>query len=253
MQRIHLPQVIGALAAGVLLGPAVFGFIAPNESISVIADLGVILLLFAAGMETDFKQLRVTIKSSAVISASGVLLALGLGFGVAMFFDFPIMESLFVGIMIASMSTGIMAEALQELGKMKSKAGVSLMGASLFDDIFVIIILAVAVGASMDGFSALSLLTTLGMIIAFFIFALITGYGVSKLFNYLHGKFGATRRLAIFAIGYCFAMAFFAERFGLAGITGAYIAGIAFCTTRCHEFLESHTHELSYLFLPPFS
>jgi len=75
MQRIHLPQVIGALAAGVLLGPAVFGFIAPNESISVIADLGVILLLFAAGMETDFKQLRVTIKSSAVISASGVLLA----------------------------------------------------------------------------------------------------------------------------------------------------------------------------------
>jgi len=251
MRRLHLPQVIGALLAGVLLGPAVFNLVEPNETISVIAEFGVILLLFSAGMETDFRQLRSGIKSSLLISLLGVIAALGGGFAVAYFFDMPLFESFFVGVIIASMSTSITVEALSEMGKLKSKTGTSLLGASLFDDILVIIILAVTMGMGGSGFSFSSLAVILLKIAAFFAFAIAAGLCVNKLFNWSYGRFGAKRRFTIFAIAYCFLMAFLAEQFGLADITGAYIAGIAFCSTRCVESLETKTQSLSYMLFTP--
>jgi len=255
VRRIHLPQVVGVLVAGVLLGPAVFNLIEPNETISVIAEFGVILLLFSAGMETDLRQLRSTLKSSLLISALGVIAALGGGFAIALLFGkqlgFSLFQCFFIGVIIASMSTSITVEALSEMGKLKSKIGTALLGASLFDDILVIIILAVVMGLGSTGFSAISLLILLLKIAAFFAFAVAAGFGVSKLFNYMYGRFGEKRRLTIFAIVYCFLMAYLAELFGLADITGAYIAGIAFCSTRCVEMLETKTHGLSYMFFTP--
>jgi Kef-type K+ transport system membrane component KefB len=251
MRRIHLPQVIGALAAGVLLGPAVFNLAAPNEVITTIAEFGVILLLFTAGMETDFRQLRSSIKSSLLISALGVIAALGGGFAVAFLFGKPSFESFFIGVVIAAMSTSITVETLQEMGKLKTKTGTSLLGASLFDDIFVIIILALTMGMGASEFSFASLAILILKIAAFFAFAILSGLCVNKLFNYMYGRFGKTKRLTIFGIAYCFLMAYFAEIFGLADITGAYIAGIAFCTTRCSEYLETKTHILSYAFFTP--
>jgi len=251
MKHIHLPQVIGALAAGVLLGPAAFNLIEPNETISAIAEIGVILLLFSAGMETDFRQLRNSLKSSLTISALGVVMALGGGFAVAFLFGKPSFESFFIGVVIASMSTSITVEALSEMGKLKTRTGTALLGASLFDDILVIMILAVTMGMGATGFSFASLWTILLKIAAFFAFAIAAGLCINKLFNYLYNTFGEKRRLTIFAIAYCFLMAYLAEFFGLANITGAYLAGIAFCSTRCVESLETKTHGLSYMFFTP--
>ena len=251
MKHIHLPQVIGALAAGVLLGPAVFNLIEPNETISAIAEFGVILLLFSAGMETDFRQLRNSLKSSLVISTLGVVVALGGGFAIALLFGKPSFESFFIGVVIASMSTSITVEALSEMGKLKTKTGTALMGASLFDDILVIMILAVTMGMGTAGFSFASLGIILLRIAAFFAFAIVAGLCVNRLFNYIYNTFGQKRRLTVFAIAYCFLMAYLAEFFGLADITGAYLAGIAFCSTRCVESLETETHELSYIFFTP--
>ena len=251
MKHIHLPQVIGALAAGVLLGPAAFNLIEPNETISAIAEFGVILLLFSAGMETDFRQLRSSLKSSLVISALGVVVALGGGFAVAFLFGKPSFESFFIGVIIASMPTSITVEALSEMGKLKTRTGTALLGASLFDDIFVIMILALTMGMGAESFSFSSLMMILLRIAAFFAFAIVAGLCVNKLFNYMYSKFGEKRRLTIFAIAYCFLMAYLAEFFGLADITGAYLAGIAFCSTRCVESLETKTHGLSYMFFTP--
>jgi len=251
MKRIHLPQVIGALVAGVLLGPAVFNLIEPNETIAVIAEFGVILLLFSAGMETDFRQLRSSLKSSLLISLLGVVAALGGGFAVAFLFGKPSFESFFIGVVIASMSTSITVEALSEMGKLKTKTGTALMGASLFDDILVIIMLAVIMGMGDGGFSVTTLGLILVKIVAFFAFAVALGFAVNKLFNWAYGRLGEKRRFTIFAIAYCFLMAFLAEQFGLADITGAYIAGIAFCSTRCVDTLETKTHSLSYMFFTP--
>ena len=251
VKRIHLPQVIGALAAGVLLGPSVLNLIEPSETISTIADLGVILILFSAGMETDYRQLRKSLKPSILISALGVVAALGGGFALAFLFGTPSFESFFIGVIIASMSTSITVEALSEMGKLKTKVGTALLGASLFDDVFVIIILALTVGMGSAAFSFFSLAMVLLKIIVFFAFAIVSGILVNKLFNYLYDRFGEKRRLTVFAIAYCFLMAYFSEWLGLAGITGAYIAGIAFCNTRCIEYLESNTHGLSYMFFTP--
>ncbi|MCL2381492.1 MAG: cation:proton antiporter [Treponema sp.] len=251
MKRIHLPQVIGALAAGVLLGPSVFNLVGPNETISVIAEFGVILLLFSAGMETDYRQLRNSLKPSLLIAALGIAAALGGGFAVAFLFGNPSFESFFIGVVIASTSTSITVEALSEMGKLKTKAGAAILGASIFDDILVIIILAVIMGMGGGGFSVVSLAVILLKIAAFFAFAIAAGLCVNKLFNFMYGRFGEKRRFTVFAIAYCFLMAYFAELFGLAGITGAYLAGIAFCSTRCVESLETKTHGLSYMFFTP--
>ena len=251
MKRFHLPQVIGALLAGVLMGPAVIGFIEPNGVISVIAEFGVIFLLFSAGLETDFRQLRKTLKSSLVISALGVVLALVGGLAAALLFGFPPFESFFIGIIIASMSTSITVEALSEMGKLKSTTGTALLGASLFDDIFVIIILAVTMGMNGSEFNIGSIMIIIVKIIAFLAFAVFSGFCINKLFNWLYGKFGNRGRFTIFAIAYCFLMAYLAELFGLADITGAYIAGIAFSSTRNAQTLETKTHELSYMIFTP--
>ena len=251
MKRLHLPAVVGALLAGVLLGPAVFGLLEPNETISVMAEIGVILLLFTAGMETDIRQLRHSLKASLLISVLGVVVSLGGGFAVALLFGMQPFESFFLGVVIASMSTSITVEALQEMGKIKTKTGTALLGASLFDDILVIVLLAVIIGMDTTGFSFGNIGFTLLKIAAFFAFAIGAGYGVSKWFNYMYNKYGRMKRETLFALAYCFFMAYLAELFGLADITGAYIAGIAFCNTRCEEYLETRTHELSYMFFTP--
>jgi len=250
-RRFHLPQVVGALLAGVLLGPSVFNLMEPNEVISTIAEFGVILLLFSAGMETDFNKLRHSLKASLLISVFGVVAALGGGFAVAYLFGMSAFESFFIGVVIASMSTSITVEALQELGKLKTRSGTAILGASLFDDIIVIIMLAIIMNMGSGGVSVASVGLLLLRIAGFFLLAIVTGLCINKLFNYLYGKLGKRGRFSIFAIAYCFLMAFLAEQFGLADITGAYIAGIAFCNTRCVESLEEKTHTLSYMFFTP--
>jgi Kef-type K+ transport system membrane component KefB len=202
-------------------------------------------------METDFKQLRSSLKASLLVSVLGVVMALGGGFAVAFAFGRPTFESFCIGVVIASMSTSITVEALQEMGKLKTKSGTAILGASLFDDIFVIVILAVVLGIDTGGVTAASVAILLLKIIAFFVFAVAAGFGINKLFNLLVGRFGTKGRFSVFAIGYCFLMAYLAEQFGLADITGAYIAGIAFCNTRCAEALEANTHTLSYMFFTP--
>lgn len=251
MRKIHLPQVIGALLAGLLLGPVVFNLMEPNETISVIAEFGVIFLLFSAGVETDLRQLRSSIKASLLISSLGIVLALGGGFAVALLFGKSWFESFCIGVVIASMSTSITVEALQDMGKLKTKSGTAILGASIFDDILVIIIFAILLGMGTGEVTLSSLANLMFRIVAFFLFAAVAGLIVNKIFELTYDRLGSKRRISIFAVAYCFLMAYFAEQFGLADITGAYMAGVAFCNTRCAESLEVKTHTLSYMFFTP--
>ena len=186
-----------------------------------------------------------------LISVLGVAAALGGGFAVSYLSGKPMFESVFIGVVIASMSTSITVEALSEMGKLKTKTGTALLGASIFDDVFVMVILAVAMGMRTDGFSISALLIILLKIGVFFVFAIGMGILVNKLFNWTYGIFGAKRRFTVFAFAYCFLMAYLAELFGLADIIGAYIAGITFFNTRCSEYLETNVHSLSYTFFTP--
>ncbi|MCL1806539.1 MAG: cation:proton antiporter [Oscillospiraceae bacterium] len=251
-KRIHLPQVVGALVAGVLLGPAVFNLAEHNETISVVADLGVIVLLFSAGMETDFKQLRSSVKSSALIAVAGVVLSIAGGFAAALFITGePSFECFFIGVIIASTSASIGIEALHEMGRLKTKSASGIIGAAVIDDILGIVLLAVVLGLGEGGLSVASIAATLGKIILFFLFAIGAGFAANKLFGLINSKFGETRRLSIFALAFCFLMAYLAEQFGLSDITGAYIAGLALSSTRFVDYLEDKTNVLSYMLLSP--
>ena len=251
-RKIHMPQVVGALIAGILLGPAVLKVAEPNETISTLAEFGVIIILFSAGLETDLRQLRSSFKSSLLIALLGISAALSGGFAVALLFGKPMFESFFIGVIIAAFSTSITVEALNEMGKLKTKSGTAIMGTAIIEDILIIVILAVIIGGGgTNGFSIVTVAATLAKIIIFFLFSFLCGMGVHKLFDYMNDKFGHTRRLSVFAIAYCFIMAYLAEWFGLADITGAYLAGIALCTTRCVDYLEEKTTVLSYMLFTP--
>lgn len=250
-KRVHLPQVVGALIAGILLGPAVFDLVEPNETISVLAELGLIIMLFHAGLETDLRQLRDSFKSSLLITFLGFGAAISVGFAIAFLFGKSPFECFLIGVVIAPMSTSITVEALQEMGKFKTKSGTAIMGVAIIEDILVIIMLAVIMNTGVRGFSVISILITLLKITAFFVFSILGGLGVHKLFDFMDEKFGHTRRLSIFALAYCFLLSYIAEQLGLADITGAYIAGLALCTTHCVQYLETKTSVLSYMFFTP--
>ena len=116
-RRIHLPQVVGALFAGILLGPAILNIIVPNEVLTTLAEIGVILLMFSAGLETDFKQLRSSLKSSLIIAVIGVIVPLAGGFALAYFTGLDLLKSIFIGVILTATSVSITVETLQEMGK----------------------------------------------------------------------------------------------------------------------------------------
>jgi len=250
-QRAHLPKVVGALVAGIVLGPTALNIVEPNEAIHLLAEIGVVLLLFTAGLETDFKQLRDGLKSSLLIGVLGIIAALGGGFAISLLLGKPMFESFFIGVVIASSSTSITVETLHEIGKFKTKSGTSIMGAALFEDILVITTLAIVLGVGSNSFTVSSIGIILLKIIAFFICAIVSGLFLRRLLEYLYERFGEKTRLPVFALAYCFIMAYLAEQYGLSDILGAYIAGVVLCNTRCVEYLDTQINTLSYLFFTP--
>ncbi len=250
-RKLHLPQVIGALFAGIVLGPAVLKLVVKSDVITTLAEVGVILLMFSAGLETDFKQLRGSLKASLIIAVIGVAVPLAGGFALAHFFGQDILKSVFIGVILTATSVSITVETLQEMGKLKTKAGTAILGAAVIDDILGIIILSVIMGMGDGDASVAAIGLTLLKIAGFFALALGCGFGVYKLFQFLSEKLGRKRRLSIFALAFCFLLAYLAEQFGVADITGAYIAGLALCNSRAEEYIEEKNTVLSYAFFSP--
>ncbi len=137
------------------------------------------------------------------------------------------------------------------MGKLNTKAGTAIMGAAVIDDILGIIILSVIIGVGEGGVSFAAIGLTLLKIAAFFAFALLCGFGALRLFDFLSVKLGKRRRLSIFGLAFCFALAYLAEQFGVADITGAYIAGLALCNSKAEEYIEEKNVVLSYMFFSP--
>ena len=182
-RRFHLPQVTGALLAGIILGPALFGIVMPSGVLSAIAELGVILLLFEAGLETNLTELRKSFKSLLFISAIGVSLAIAGGFALAYCFGQNIMESFFVGVILMASSIGITVEVLHEMGKLKSKTGSVILGVSAVEDIFTVMVFSIFIGISDGGASFYAVSMIILKMFIFFVLASVCGFGIFKLFE----------------------------------------------------------------------
>lgn len=274
--RIGLPAVIGMLIAGLLIGLLKF---IPSEKfhelffgenirawLSVFAKIGVVLIMFSTGLGTDLKMLKASGTASVVITTFGVLFPMAFGALVAWAFHIgtSLLSNLFYGAILTATSVSVTVAALKELGKLETKVGTSIVAAAVIDDVIGIIVLSVLTGFTSepteDAGSFLPVWwenadwwLVILKIVCFFVIAVFVGLFLRKRFNKIENKYPHNRRVPILAICVCFLYAYVAEKiFGVADITGAYVAGLILGgTLQETPYVEVKTDVLGYMFFSP--
>lgn len=263
MKKIGLPQVVGMLIAGILLSAAIWspmtgGAFIPiredNATLKIIAELGVILIMFSAGLETDINELKSNGVRATVIALFGVAVPMGLGIGIAVPFlgaGENIMSCVFIGTILTATSVSITVETLREMGKLKSGVGMTVLSAAIIDDVIGIVILSFVIGIK-TGSTGEPIWLTIVKILLFFEASIIAGIGIKGLFNWLEKKYPTHRRTPVFGLIVCLIFAYCAERFfSIADITGAYMAGIVLSMTKESSYIDRKIDTSSYLFFAP--
>ncbi len=255
-RKLKAPMVVGEIIAGLVIGPCLLNIVKPTDFISMMAEIGVVLIMFSAGLETNLQELKKSGVAALIIACIGVLVPLVGGsllymcfYGFAPFGTDEFFKGIFIGCIMTATSVGITVEVLKEMGYLTSRVGQTILSAAIIDDIIGIIVLTFVLGFK-DPDSNTLLVT--GKIVLFLVLSVILGYVFYKLFKYYDEKHAHTRRIPIIAIGLCLVMAFVAEKyFGIADITGAYIAGIILCNTRDAEYIDRKVSINGYMFFAP--
>ena len=256
-RRFKLPQVVGALLAGLVLGPAIFNVINETDFITRLAELGVIVLLFTAGLESNISDFKKNGKVAFIVACLGVLVPLIggtiLGFivnGGGFSNKTQMIQNIFVGSVLTATSVSITVETLKELGKISTNVGNVIIGAAIIDDVLGMLVLTIVTGLS-D--SSVNIGIVILKIVGFFAFAIIVGYITYILFNKWIYKYNIDkRRFVIAAFVFCLLLAFSAEQFfGVADITGAFIAGLVLAGNKETPYITKRFETLSYMILSP--
>lgn len=256
-KKINLPQVVGALAAGLVLGPGLH-LVEETEFIKNLSEIGVIVLMFSAGLETDIKELKKCGLASFIIALIGVLVPLAGGFGVAYLFNngettLPtsvFLQNIFIGIILTATSVSITVETLKELGKLSTNAGNAIIGAALIDDILGIIALTVVTSLADPS-------VEIGKVLLKILLFFVCGGLFGVLFHILFVRWtdrttAKLHRYNVMSFAFCLLFAYAAEEFfGVADITGAFLAGILISTSTKIKYISSRFETLSYMLLSP--
>lgn len=253
MRKMGMPQVVGALLAGILIGPVAIGIVpAGNTIIKALSEIGVVMLMFSAGLETNIKEIKQNGIASISITTLGVLVPFAGGALVALMFKqltgASLITCLFFGTLLTATSVGITVEALRELGKLKGKVGTSILSAAVLDDIIGIVILTIVIGMESKETSIGQTFANIGL---FFVAAIVAGMLVHYFFKWLSKRFPITRRLPIFSLAVCFLFAWMADEFGIANITGAFIAGMVMSNMPQTGYVEKKIDINSYMIFSP--
>lgn len=256
MRKIHIPQVVGEIIAGLLIGPNVLHLVDQSDFLSQMAELGVIMLMFVAGLETDLKEMKRTGPISLFVAAMGVLVPLAGGFllysclyGFSPVGSDAFFEAVFIGTIITATSVSITVETLREMGKLKGKVGTTILSAAIIDDVLGILLLTFVIGFKNP---AVRPLTVVFNTILFFLAAAGAGILLYWIFKWLDKRYPQRRRIPIFGFAVCLLFAFAAEHFfGIADITGAYVAGIIFCNIRDSDYIARKIDVGSYMLFSP--
>lgn len=266
---VRLPQVLGALVAGVILGPVVNAIVGwstgdgffsqaagSDQLFGMLSELGVIVLMFGAGLETDVQEMKKCGKASLIIAVIGVITPLIFGaFASYYFIDDPnsqerLLKSIFIGVVLTATSVSITVETLKELGKLNTPASNAILGAAIIDDVLGIIALTIITSFKSKD---VNIWFVLIKIVLFFIFAAILGFIMLKIYKWMNKHTSRdSRRHVIIAFAYCLVSSFVAEVFfGVADITGAYVAGLVLSMTNRKRYLVNRFSTLSYMLLSP--
>ncbi len=256
-KKIHMPQVVGALIAGLVLGPAGLGWLSETDFISSLAEVGVIILMFSAGLESDLSALKTTGKKSIIIALLGVLVPLiggtliGFCFNGFEFTDtMSLLKNIFIGVILTATSVSITVETLKEMGKLNTEVSNTILGAALIDDILGIIILTI-VSSFAD--PSVNIAHNMLLLVGFFAFAIAAFIIAKKLFNkWFSSESKDLRRYVIMSFVLCLLLAYISEEiFHVADITGAFLAGLILAGNKRTHYIENRISVLSYLFLSP--
>ena len=257
-KRIQMPQVVGALVAGLILGPAMLNVLSETEFLTQLSELGVIVLMFSAGMGTDIQELKHSGKAGCLVALLGVIVPLVLGTGLAMLADRTgmietsgFLEDVFIGTILTATSVSITVETLKEIGKLDTKVGNTILAAALIDDVLGLIALTIV--SSLSGGQD-SIALVLLKVVLFFVFSAVVSFLAHKFFCWLMALWPGRerRRYPVLAFVLCLLMAYCAEEFfGVADITGAYAAGLAVACTPKGTYIQSKYNPLGYLLLTP--
>lgn len=266
-RKIGIPEVAGMIVAGLLLRFIPwfnnFGGTEPdvicaeaNRFISIMAEIGVILIMFSAGLSTNLKSLIKSGIKSTIIACMGVFVPLIMGTVMAFcFFGFngfgtpEFFKCMFVGTILTATSVSISVAVLKEFGKIKTDVGQTIISSAIIDDVIGIIVLTIVLGVSSGngGYIEIILKT-----LAFFACALVVGFIVYKLFKWYDKRHPRSHRIPIYALGVALIFAYCAEKFfGIADITGAYIAGIVLCNLHDASYMESKIDINAYMLFSP--
>lgn len=247
-QRAGLPGVFGTLVVGLALGPSLLGWITPNDTLRLVGEVGVILLMFLAGLETDTNEMRRVGTSALLAATGGVVLPFLGGMGLARLFGLDWAPSLFLGALLTATSVSISARVLQELGRLRTREGTTILGAAIIDDVLGLVVLSVVVGLT----GGTDVVWPLVKMALFFVVALGGGrYLVPHLSNWLKNQPAREVGLAV-VVGLALAYAWAAESLGgVAAITGAYLAGLIVGRTDIHSWVHEGAGSLGYGFFIP--
>ncbi|MDE6017134.1 MAG: cation:proton antiporter [Acetatifactor sp.] len=255
-RKLKAPQVVGEIIAGLLIGPSILGFVQQTEFLTQMAEIGVILLMFSAGLETNLKELLKTGPIAFLIACAGVFVPLLGGtllymgfYGAAPWGSEKFYMAVFIGVIMTATSVSITVQSLKELGKLKGKVGTTILSAAIIDDVIGIIVLTFVVGVkNPDSNPGQVIIST----ILFFIFVLVIGFILYKIFKKIDERYPHTRRIPILGLALCFSFAYIAEKyFGIADITGAYVAGIILCSLRDSDYIANKMDTNSYMLFDP--
>lgn len=255
-RKLKAPQVVGEIIAGLVVGPSLLGIVKLNQFLDICAGLGVVLLMFSAGLGTNLKQLLHTGVRALLIACAGVLVPLIGGTLLYMgFYGFSAVgtpqffTAVFIGVIMTATSVSITVETLKELGKLKTELGTTILSAAIIDDVIGILVLTFVIGFknpdSNPGFVALST-------VAFFALSVVLGFVIYKAFKIIDKRWPHTRRIPILALALCFGLSYVAEKyFGIADITGAYVAGIILSKLHDSDYIEEKMDINSYMIFGP--
>lgn len=260
-ERFGQPAVLGELVAGVLLGGSALGLVpthgAHAEAISVLAELGVILLLFEIGLETDIKEMFRVGRSSLAVAFAGVALPFALGYAFWLWFapaeGARTTIAIFVGATLTATSVGITARVLSDLRRMHTVEAKIIIGAAVIDDVFGLVMLSLVAGVTAGAAVSPFIVTkTLAVAFGFLIVAVVLGrFLVPRMFDIID-RLRVRNVLVVFAVAFALGLAALADLAGSAMIIGAFAAGLLLSETNQFDVIEERVRPVAGVFTPIF-
>lgn len=257
-RKIGLPAVVGQLIVGVLVGPAILNLVQPTTHIEFLADIGVMSLMFIAGLESDLHLLKKYLTPALMVALFGAIIPVGAfyWFGTQVL-HLATAPSIFLGIVFAAMSTSITVDVLKQYGQLKSKNGMTILGAAIFDDVFAISLLSIflvfvtSATTVEGGHGSMGIGATLGLQVLFFIlmFGVIRFIATPVMHWFERLDFPYSQLVGAFVM--MWTLAGVAEAFGLSNIIGAFFSGVAIAQTKVAKEVEEATNIISYSFFIP--